>query len=78
ALGKLQKPANLGESHKHKKKKTGFITDGTERPAQRSKDFSMKNMKKKKHVVKNNLVSDRKSKKIISFHSKGKKHDKKA
>lgn len=60
-----------------------FIIDGTERPIQRPKKDKDKQKKyfsgkKKRHTVKNNLISDRKSKKIkgLSQTVEGKKHDK--
>ena len=59
-----------------------FIIDGTERPIQRPKDPKRQNKnysgKKKRHTVKNNLISEKKSKKIkgLSPTFEGKKHDK--
>lgn len=60
-----------------------FIIDGTERPVRRPKD-KMRQVthysgKKKRHMVKNNVVSDKRTRKIkvLSETSEGKKHDKK-
>ena len=59
-----------------------FIIDGTERPIQRPKDPQRQSKnysgKKKRHTVKNNLIVERKSKKIkgLSPTFEGKKHDK--
>ena len=60
-----------------------FIIDGTERPIQRPKDPDRQRKyysgKKKRHTVKNIVVSDKRTKKIkgLSETSEGKKHDKK-
>jgi hypothetical protein len=60
-----------------------FIIDGTERPIQRPKDPERQRQyysgKKKRHTVKNIVISDRRTKKIkgLSSTSEGKKHDKK-
>jgi len=60
-----------------------FIIDGTERAVRRPKDKTRQathySGKKKRHTVKNNLVSDKRTRKIkvLSETSEGKKHDKK-
>lgn len=60
-----------------------FIMDGTERPIRRpkNKDRQKENYsgKKKRHVVKNNLVTEKRTKKVkaLSATCEGKKHDKK-
>lgn len=60
-----------------------FIIDGTERPIRRPKDkerqASHYSGKKKQHTVKNNVVSDKRTRKIkvLSETCEGKKHDKK-
>jgi hypothetical protein len=60
-----------------------FIIDGTERPIRRPKDKKRQathySGKKKRHTVKNNVVSDKRTRKIkvLSATSEGKKHDKK-
>ncbi len=60
-----------------------FIIDGTERPIQRPKDPKRQRQyysgKKKRHTVKNIVVSDKGTKKIkgLSRTCEGKKHDKK-
>jgi hypothetical protein len=60
-----------------------FIIDGTERPIRRPKDKTRQKThysgKKKRHVVKNNVVSDKRTRKIkvLSETCEGKKHDKK-
>jgi hypothetical protein len=60
-----------------------FIIDGTERPVRRPKDKTRQEThysgKKKRHTVKNNVVSDKRTRKIkvLSETSEGKKHDKK-
>ncbi len=60
-----------------------FIIDGTERPVQRPKDSERQQRyysgKKKRHTVKNLVISDKRTKKIkgLSPTSEGKKHDKK-
>jgi len=60
-----------------------FILDGTERPIRRPKDPDKQRHyysgKKKRHTVKNNLVTDQRSRKImvLSPTVEGKQHDKK-
>jgi hypothetical protein len=60
-----------------------FIIDGTERPIRRPKDKDRQRQhysgKKKRHTVKNNVVSDKRTRKIkvLSPTGEGKKHDKK-
>jgi len=60
-----------------------FILDGTERPVRRPKDADQQRNrysgKKKRHTVKNNVIKDRRSRKIkvLSRTVEGKKHDKK-
>lgn len=60
-----------------------FIIDGTERPIQRPKDRHRQREyysgKKKRHTVKNNVISDKRTRKIkgLSPTVPGKKHDKK-
>jgi hypothetical protein len=60
-----------------------FIIDGTERPVRRPKDGDKQRRyysgKKKRHTVKNNLVTDKRTRKIkvLSRTVEGKKHDKK-
>lgn len=60
-----------------------FIIDGTERPIRRPKDKKRQKEnysgKKKRHTIKNNVVSDKRSRKIkvLSPTCEGKKHDKK-
>jgi hypothetical protein len=60
-----------------------FIIDGTERPIRRPKDKARQRQhysgKKKRHTVKNNIVSDKRTRKIkvLSPTCEGKKHDKK-
>jgi len=60
-----------------------FIIDGTERPIQRPKDPERQRQyysgKKKRHTLKNIVISDRRTRKIkgLSSTSEGKKHDKK-
>lgn len=60
-----------------------FILDGTERPIRRPKDKDKQRQhysgKKKRHTVKNNLVTDKRTRKIkgLSPTVEGKKHDKK-
>lgn len=60
-----------------------FIIDGTERPIRRPKDNDRQrdhySGKKKRHTVKNNIVSDKRTRKIkvLSPTVEGKKHDKK-
>lgn len=60
-----------------------FIIDGTERPIRRPKDKKRQEThysgKKKRHTVKNNVVSDKRTRKIkvLSETCEGKKHDKK-
>jgi hypothetical protein len=60
-----------------------FIIDGTERPIRRPKDPERQREnysgKKKRHTVKNNVVSDKRTRKIkgLSRTVEGKKHDKK-
>lgn len=60
-----------------------FIIDGVERPIQRPKDPERQREfysgKKKRHTVKNIVISDKRTKKIkgLSGTSEGKKHDKK-
>ena len=61
----------------------GFIIDGTERPIRRPKDkkrqASHYSGKKKRYTIKNNMVSDKRTRKIkvLSETCEGKKHDKK-
>lgn len=60
-----------------------FIIDGTERPIRRPKDTDRQHKhysgKKKRHTVKNNVITDKRTRKIkgLSPTSEGKKHDKK-
>src|SRR3972149_923808 len=60
-----------------------FIIDGTERPIRRPKNKDKQKEyysgKKKRHVVKNNVVSEKRTKKVkaLSATCEGKKHDKK-
>jgi len=60
-----------------------FILDGTERPVRRPKDKDKQRRyysgKKKRHTVKNNVISDKRTRKIkvLSPTCEGKKHDKK-
>jgi hypothetical protein len=60
-----------------------FIIDGTERPIQRPKDRQRQqdyySGKKKRHTVKNNVITDKRTKKVkvLSRTVPGKKHDKK-
>lgn len=60
-----------------------FIIDGTERPIRRPKDNDRQRHhysgKKKRHTVKNNVISDKRTRKIkvLSPTVAGKKHDKK-
>jgi len=60
-----------------------FIIDGTERPIRRPKDKEKQRSrysgKKKRHTVKNNVISDKRTGKIVvlSQTTDGKKHDKK-
>jgi hypothetical protein len=60
-----------------------FIIDGTERPIRRPKDQDKQRHyysgKKKRHTVKNNVISDKRTRKIkvLSPTVEGKKHDKK-
>jgi hypothetical protein len=60
-----------------------FIIDGTERPIQRPKDQQRQREyysgKKKRHTVKNNVITDKRTKKIkgLSPTVPGKQHDKK-
>ena len=60
-----------------------FIIDGTERPIRRPKDPDRQKQhysgKKKRHTVKNNLITDKNTRKIkgLSATCEGKKHDKK-
>jgi hypothetical protein len=60
-----------------------FIIDGTERPIRRPKDSPNQKKhysgKKKRHTVKNNLITDKRTRKIkgLSPTCAGKKHDKK-
>lgn len=60
-----------------------FIIDGTERPIRRPKDKKRQEThysgKKKRHTIKNNVVSDRRTRKIkvLSETCEGKRHDKK-
>ena len=60
-----------------------FIIDGTERPIRRPKDPEKQKQnysgKKKRHTVKNNVITDKRNGKIkgLSETSNGKKHDKK-
>ena len=60
-----------------------FIIDGTERPIRRPKDPDQQRRyysgKKKRHTVKNNVISDKRTRKIkvLSPTCEGKKHDKK-
>jgi hypothetical protein len=60
-----------------------FIIDGTERPIRRPKDQDRQRRnysgKKKRHTVKNNLISDKRTRKIkvLSPTVEGKMHDKK-
>jgi len=60
-----------------------FIIDGTERPIRRPKDPEQQRQnysgKKRRHTVKNNVITDKRSRKIkgLSATCAGKKHDKK-
>jgi len=60
-----------------------FIIDGTERPIRRPKNKDRQKEyysgKKKRHVVKNNVVTEKRTKKVkaLSATCEGKKHDKK-
>ena len=60
-----------------------FIIDGTERPIQRPKDKERQKKnysgKKKRHTVKNNVITDKRTKKVkyLGDTHEGKKHDKK-
>ena len=60
-----------------------FIIDGTERPIRRPKDRDRQHQcysgKKKRHTVKNNVVTDKRTRKIVILRPtcEGKKHDKK-
>ena len=60
-----------------------FIIDGTERPIRRPKDRERQRQnysgKKKRHTVKNNVITDKRTRKIkgLSATCVGKKHDKK-
>lgn len=60
-----------------------FIMDGTERPIRRPKDKERRKKyysgKKKRHTLKNNVVSDKRTRKVkvLSKTCEGKKHDKK-
>jgi hypothetical protein len=60
-----------------------FIIDGTERPIRRPKDKMRQKAnfsgKKKRHTIKNNVVSDKRTRKIVVLSNtcEGKKHDKK-
>jgi hypothetical protein len=60
-----------------------FIIDGTERPIRRPKNKDKQEShysgKKKRHVVKNNVVTEKRTKKVkvLSATCEGKKHDKK-
>jgi len=60
-----------------------FIIDGTERPIQRPRDPQRQRQyysgKKKRHTVKNILITDKRTGKIkgLSFTVEGKRHDKK-
>ena len=60
-----------------------FIIDGTERPIRRPKDNARQKEnysgKKKRHTIKNNVVSDKRTRKVVvlSKTCQGKKHDKK-
>jgi hypothetical protein len=60
-----------------------FIIDGTERPIRRPKSKDRQEShysgKKKRHVVKNNVVTEKRTKKVkvLSATCEGKKHDKK-
>ena len=59
-----------------------FIIDGVERPIQRPKNPERQRQfysgKKKRHSIKNNLIIDRRTRKIkgLSTTCEGKKHDK--
>ena len=61
-----------------------FIIDGTERPLQRPKDYERQKQhysgKKKRHTVKNIIITDKTTKKIKGLGAtvEGKKHDKQA
>ena len=60
-----------------------FIIDGTERPIQRPKDKDRQKQnysgKKKRHTVKNNVITDKSTRKVkyLGDTHQGKKHDKK-
>lgn len=60
-----------------------FIIDGTERPIRRQKDKERRKKyysgKKKRHTLKNNVVTDKRTRKVkgLSQTCEGKKHDKK-
>jgi hypothetical protein len=60
-----------------------FIIDGTERPIRRPKDADRQRKhysgKKKRHTVKNNVITDKRTRKVkgLSPTREGKKHDKK-
>lgn len=60
-----------------------FIIDGTERPIRRPKDKKKQEEhysgKKKRHAIKNNVVTEKRTKKVkvLSATCEGKKHDKK-
>lgn len=60
-----------------------FIIDGAERPIRRPKDPDRQRQnysgKKKRHTIKNNVVTDKRTRKIkgLSWTVEGKKHDKK-
>ncbi|MCP4209082.1 MAG: transposase [Shimia sp.] len=60
-----------------------FIIDGTERPIRRPKDPDRQRQhysgKKKRHTVKNNVITDKRTRKVkgLSPTHEGKKHDKK-
>ena len=60
-----------------------FIIDGTERPIRRPKDKKRQERyysgKKKRHTIKNNVVTDKRTRKVkvLSETCEGKKHDKK-
>jgi DDE superfamily endonuclease/Helix-turn-helix of DDE superfamily endonuclease len=60
-----------------------FLIDGTERPIQRPQDPPRQRQyysgKKKRHTVKNNVVTDKRSQKIVGLSDtvEGKQHDKK-
>ena len=60
-----------------------FVVDGTERPVRRPKDNERQRQyysgKKKRHTIKNNVITNKRTKKIkgLSPTCEGKKHDKK-